>query len=387
MRTRLAWLISLVWLLVATGVVQADDEFAASFRLRGGYDTNPVLVPHGRGAAFATVDGAFAAGRETESFVAGVVGEGSFTQYRGNAFAPAQNYKLRLQVANKGQNDVALSASTAITNFSNYDTRSADLTQRVRAQWTGGPVRPFVSAELRLASLNESNPLLGDFLPAPMRYLRGTVTPGVAYRLGKFEAGVSFALSQTKYEEEFDLFGFRRDSRRTQPFVFARYEDTDLEISGAVSLLRGRSEDIDFTDVRAPLFEFALTYNFNPWTIELAAARTAEDTTFPVSPVTINTTLFARLTRHLDDKTRVAAFGRYFERDYWDTPFESSVRAVGFEFVRVLADDFLLGVELAYAHSTLISGGEAEAAIASVGLMRRFGGDPKRLRAGANPAR
>lgn len=228
-----------------------------------------------------------------------MVGEASVTRYRDEAFEPVQNYKALLKFANKDQNGISLISTTAFSQLSNYDTRSDDMTHRTRVQWVGGALRPFVSGELRVAALNESNPLLDDFLPEPMRYLRGTLTPGIAYRKGRFEIGTSAALAKTRYEDELDL------------------------------------------------------------------------------PVTINTTWFAKLSHQIDDKTKVAAFARQFERDYWDTPFVSSVRLAGIEVTRALDDDFIIGVELAYAHSTLISGEESHGAVATLGVMRRFGGNRK----------
>jgi hypothetical protein len=387
-----AWLVGFFALgalssVALPGIARAEEEFVASFRLRGGYDSNPLLAPNGTGSALATTEAAFAAGREQDGWIVGAVGEGAYTHYRDERITPVQNAKLLLRLQNKDEEKFSLIATAALSHLENYDTQSASLTNRVRAQWTGGVLRPFVSTELRFASLNESNILFGDFLPEPMRYLRGTITTGAAYVKDKVELGVSVALSRTHYDDEFDIFGFRRDNDRIQPFVFARYAAGNLELSGAVSYLTAYSQDIDFSDVRQTLFELALTYSLPKWTFELSALRTAEDTTFPISPLTINTTFFGKISHSLEDDAAIGVFARHSVRQYWDTPFSSTLQLTGVEFTRPLGANYIFGIELAYAHSILLNGEKADGAIGIVGITRRFGGDPQKLRAGKNPAR
>ncbi len=388
-----AWLSALLLFasfgfLASPAVVRAEEAFVASLRLRGGYDSNPLLAPNGKGSRFATVEGAFAAGRELDGLIVGAIGEGAYTHYRDETVTPVQNFKFHLRLQNKDDEKLSLVATTTFSQFENYDTKSANLVSRARAQWTGGAVRPFVSTELRLASLNESNILFGDFLPEPMRHLRGTITSGVAYVKDKFEAGASVALSRTRFEEEPDILGFRRNNDRIQPFLFARYAPDNLELSASLSHLTAYSQDADFTDVRQALFEVSLTYNLEKWTLELSGLRTAEDTTFPISPVTINTTFFGKLSRALEEnQAAIAVFARHSDRKYWDTPFSSNLNLAGVEFTRALAEDYIFGIELAYAQSTLINGDKADGAVATIGVTRRFGGEPKKLRAGHNPAR
>jgi hypothetical protein len=356
----------------------AADEFAASFRLRGGYDSNPLLAPRGKGSPLIAWEAAAAYGRDHGEWITGVTGEASLTRYRDEGFEPVQAYRLRLRLANKSQNDVSVDATTTLAHASNYDTKSDLANQRLHLQWVGREVRPFVAGDLRFASLNEANVLLGYFLPEPMRYLRGTITPGVAYVKDGAEAGVSLALSRTKYENEFDLFGFRRDNDRLQPALYAKYTAENLALSGAVSLLRQYSQDEFFTDVNTVLFEFSLAVRKDGWSGEVALARTAEDTTFPVSPVTINTNFQARVTRDLNDRTSAGLFGRVLHRKYWDSPFYSRTRVVGLEITRELLEDVRIAGELGFAKSLLISGAEADGVIATIALTKRFGEPAKK---------
>ncbi len=351
---------------------EAADEFAASFRLRGGYDSNPLLAPGGKGSALIAWDAGFAYGRATGAWIAGATGEASLTRYQKQEFEPAQNYRLRLRLANTSGSDISLDATTTLVHASNYDTRSEIVNQRVHLQRGGGDLRPFVAGDLRHASLNELNILLGDFLPEPMRYMRGTITPGIAYVQGRSETGLSAAFSKTKYEEALDLFGFRRDNGRVQPSVYAKYADDALSFSAVLSFVRIRSQEEFFTDVNAMLFDVSLAAKFDVWSIEASFVRTAEDTTFPVSPVTINTALQAKLSRDLNRKTTAAIFGRMLQRKYWDTPLSSRTRVVGIEVSREVFDDVRIAGEIGFAHSTLISGAEAEGVTAMLALTRRF---------------
>jgi len=366
------WLCIFCSLLCAVPAFAAE-EFAASFRLRGGYDSNPLLAPGGKGSALIAWEAGFAYGRDLGEWIAGATGEASLTRYQSQEFEPVQSYRLRLRLANRERGDVALDATTTFAHSSNYDTRSEFVNQRVHLQRANGGLRPFVAGDLRLASLNELNVLLGDFLPAPMRYLRGTITPGVAYVKDKSEAGISIAFSKTKYEDAFDLFGFRRDNDRVQTAAYAKYAGDELLLSGTLSFLRIPSQEEFFTDVNAMLFDVSFAAKLDRWNAEVSFARTAEDTTFPVSPVTINTALQAKVSRDLNGKTAAGVFGRMLQRKYWDTPLFSRTCAAGLEVSYEVFEDVRIAGEFAFTRSLLISGGEAEGVIATLALTKRFG--------------
>jgi len=365
------------WLCVASVLLfavpaNAADEFAASFRLRGGYDSNSLLAPSGKGSALIAWEAGLAYGREQAGWIAGVTAEASLTRYQKQEFEPVQNYRLRLRVANDSLHGVSLDATTTLAHVSGYYTRSEIFNQRVHLQPAAGELRPFVAGDLRAGSLNELNVLLGEFLPAPMRYLRGTLTPGIVYAKDKREAGASVALSRTRYQEEPDLFGFRRDNDRVQPSLYTKYTGDKLSVSGAISFLRVHSEEEFFSDVNTFLFDFSLAAKSEGWSGNVSLSRTAEDTTFPVSPLTINTTFQAKIARELGNKTSAGIFGRVLQREYWDTPLHARTRIAGIELLYDLADDVRIAGELGYAQSLLISGAEAEGVIATLALTKRF---------------
>ncbi len=372
-----AWTSFLVAVLIASPAI-AEEEFAASFRLRGGYDSNPLLAPRGHGSPLAALDVAAAYGKDNGAWITGASAEASGVRYRETGFDPLQNYRLRLRFANKGQNDLSFDATTTLVHFSSYDTQSAGANQRVHLQWIGGAWRPFVAGDLKVASLNELNVLLGDFLPEPLRYLRGTITPGVAYVKDKAEIGVSLAVSKTKYESEFDLFGFRRDNDRVQPAIYAKFNGENFSFAGAVSYFRAASRDADFSDVKAILFEASVAASWDKWSGEAALARSAEDTSFPISPVTINTAAHAKLIREIGGKTAAGIFARMLSREYWDSPFYSRTRTAGIEVRRDFDNDISLAGEVGFSKSLLISGAEAEGVVATLALTRRFGPQPKK---------
>ena len=364
----------------------AAEEFAASFRLRGGYDSNPLLAPGGKGSALIAWEAGVAYGRDHGDWITGATGEASLTRYQKQEFEPVQSYRLRLRLVNKNRSDIAIDATTTLARASNYDMRSEFVNQRVHLQRADGDLLPFVAGDLRLASLNELNILLGDFLPQPMRYLRGTITPGIAYVKDKSEAGISIAFSKTKYDEALDVFGFRRDNDRLQTAAYAKYGGDDLALSGALSFLRIPSQDEFFTDVNAMLFDVSFAAKLESWNAEVSFARTAEDTTFPVSPVTINTALQAKISRDLNGKTTAGIFGRMLQRKYWDAPLFSRTRVAGIEVSHEVFEDVRIAGEFAFARSLLISGAEAEGVIATLALTKRFGEGGKKKEIGAGGA-
>ena len=91
-----AWL-CVLWFVSGLLPAMAAEEFAASFRLRGGYDSNPLLVPNGKGSALAAWEAAAVYGHDNGEWVTGATGEAALTRYREREFEPIQNYRLRLR--------------------------------------------------------------------------------------------------------------------------------------------------------------------------------------------------------------------------------------------------------------------------------------------------
>lgn len=371
-------------------IAVAEEEFLASVRLRGGYDTNPTLNLGGAGAtAFAGVDVAFVHAKANDKFTAGLVGEATTTQYRNEEVAPLQRYRLALNLANKEQDGISIRTDTTALAFLSYDTQLYDFEHRLRVRKTDTAFQPFLRTELKAASLNEKNVILSEFLPEPYRFLRGTIIPGLSWKREKFEVGASVSLSATRYEDKLDFFGFRRDNERIQPFAFMEYAEEKLSLFAAMSKLYGDWHDVDFTDVVKTLFHLSLEWRFEKCVLELLAMRVAADTTFPLSPVSIDTSYSAKLSRAMDDKTIAAVFVRQYGREFLDSPFRSRTDTAGFEIARELGDETSLAFEIAQSRATPIVGPAVSGTVGFVSLTKRTAADPeKKLRAGrAIPAR
>src|SRR5690606_2783414 len=126
---------------------------------------------------------------------AGLVGEIERTEYADPHLAPSERYRLSLEAETTAFADWTLRSSSSIRVVRSATLRAFDAAQGVRAQWTGGALRPFVSAEARYVSLNETNAILIDFLPTDLRYGRVTLIPGATMKLGNAEFGASVNLS------------------------------------------------------------------------------------------------------------------------------------------------------------------------------------------------
>lgn len=356
----------------------AEEVFVSSMRLRGGYDSNPLLVPNGKGAAFATLEGAFAAGRQHDGWVSGVTGEFSATKFSEAEFRAFQNHRFRLRLSNDNIENVSFDSTALFAAASTYDTRAAQVAQRTHLQYAKGNIRPFAAMDLRLISLNELNPLLGGFLPEPMKFLRGTIGAGVTFVDGKNEISASVVIGRSKYEGSADLFGFRRDNNRVQPTLSVKSEQGDLSWRAAVSYFRAISEDPFFTDVEHFLFDVGGTAKFGDVSADLSFAQTAEETTFPVSPMTINRLFQAKLSWTPDDKAAFGIFTRQLRRDYWDAPLYSRVRSFGIEAIYNMNADVALSGEMAFTRALLLSGNEADGVAATISLTKRFGEPAKK---------
>ncbi len=362
-----------LWAFAAPPPAHAEDEQLASFRLRGGYDSNPTMLLEARGATFAGVDAVAAVARSVGDVAAGLTAEASHTRYEDPGIDPLERYQLRGSVELSDFGGFTIRSSGLVSYFANYETRAFDAEQSVRVQYMDGPVRPFVSASLRYSSLNETNAILGEFLPDPQSFLRGSLIPGIAVRNGPFEVGASLNLSATRYTQRFDLFGFRRDNERIQPFVFASYEGERFSLFGSLSQLYGDWHEVDFSDVRRTMFELTASYRGDDFDAEFSAIRFATDTTFPISPISVDTELSARLTRRIDDVSRVSLFGRRLDREFLDSPFRSRQYVFGIEASRDFAEDYTLSAELSRVRMEPMVGEPIHALIASVSLARRFG--------------
>jgi hypothetical protein len=361
----------------------AEDDFTASFRLRGGFDSNPQFsTGQGSGSAFIGADTALAAGTKTDGYTLGVAAEANTTHYAQPLLTPSRGGKVILR-GSIGDEDLKLDFTSTIADTSTYNLRSTDLIQTARAEARYGPIKLFATAEGGRSSLNQTNAIFQDFLPDPQQYLRGTLIPGVSLVSGKSELGASVNLSWRRYLQEFDVFGYRRDNERVQPFLFAKYAGDAVSAFVSVSQLRGTWHDPDFTNVDRTLFDASLTWHAAPFRIDLIAWRRASETTFPISPITIDTAYSAKVSWNVEPKVMLAASIGYAASDYLDSPFRARTLTCGVGATRDIGDDLTLGIEVAYAKGSLISGDDTNALVVTSSITKRFSARPPQLEKGS----
>jgi hypothetical protein len=369
-RLQIFWLASCIGLVGSAAA--ADDDFTASFRLRGGFDSNPQFsAGHVSGSAFIATDTVLAAGTKADGYTLGVAAEANTTHYAQPLLTPSLGGKVILR-GSLGDDDFKLDSTTTIADISTYNLRSSDLIQSVRAEAKIDSIKLFVTAEGGRSSLNQTNAIFPDFLPDPQQYLRGTLIPGVSLVRGKAELGASVNLSVRRYLQEFDVFGYRRDNERVQPFVFAKYNDDAVTAFVSVSQLHGTWHDPDFTNVDRLLFDASLSWRVTPFRVDLAAWRRASETTFPISPITIDTAYSAKLSWQVEPKVTLAASIAYAASDYLDSPFHARTLTCAVGATRDIGDDLTLGIDAAYAKGSLISGDGTQAFVITSSITKRF---------------
>jgi len=358
--------------LVAS-TAHAEDDFVASLRLRGGFDTNPQFS-NGTGiggSGFIGTDTALAAGTREKDYSYGVAAEASTTQYANPLAVPALTGKVILR-GTYGGDDANIAATTTVADTNTYNLRSSDLVQSLKGEAKFGAIKVFTTVEGARSSLNQTNAIFQDFLPNPQVYLRGTLIPGIAYVRDKFEIGASVNLSVRRYQKELDDFGYRRDNERVQPFLFAKYQDKDITVFGSISQLYGAFHDVDFTNVNTTLFDANLSWRIAPFTIDLAAYRRASETTFPISPITIDTAYTAKASWLVEPKLTLTAAVGYATTDYLDSRFSAQTLTYGIGASHDLGNGYAIGLDLTRAQGTLISGEKANAIVISSSLTKKF---------------
>ena len=375
-------------MMAAFHPARAEDEFAASLRLRGGYDSNPQFANGSGigGSAFIGTDASMAAAHKDGDTSLGIAAEASQTQYANPQATPALSGKAIIR-GMLGSDDLNVSSVTTVSDVSTYNLRSSDLIQSVKGEAKAGSFKLFATVEGARSSLNQTNAIFQDFLPEAQQYLRGTFIPGVAYVRGKFEMGTSVNLSMRRYAQEFDVFGYRRDNERIQPFVFAKYTDKDFNVTGSLSQLRGTWHDPDFSNVKALLYEGHLHWRRDAWTVDLTAWKRANETTFPISPITIDAAYTGKLSWVASTELTLSAAAGYATTRYLDSPFDAQTATVAFGGSYDLGNDYALGIDLTYARGVLISGDKANAVILSSSITKRFSPFAKTVDKEKNPNR
>jgi hypothetical protein len=373
MSMRFAGVVLGLGLCVATPAIgSAEENFVASLKLRGGYDTNPEFSVHGiGGSAFISSETAMIAGQTGDKYTLGFVGEASSTLYSNPLATPALSGKAILR-GSIGDDQANLTSTTTLSDVRTYNLRSSDMIQSLKGEVRVGALKLFATGEVGRSSLNQTNVIFQDFLPSPQQYWRATVIPGVSVVGDKMEVGVSANYSVRRYLEEFDDFGYRRNNERLQPFLFARYTSKDLTAFAAISRLYGTWHDPDFTNVKRNMFEANVTWRPAPFTLEASAVRRAGETTFPISPITIDSIYSLRGTWQAYDKLKLLASAGYVTSEYLDSIYSSETATFSGGVQYDLGNDLTLGADVTYATGKLLSGIHADALIFGTSISKRF---------------
>jgi predicted porin len=221
--------------------------------------------------------------------------------------------------------------------------------------------------------LNETNIIYADFLPEPEKFVRGTIIPGFAIVHSKtFEFGVSASISVTRYMNDADPFGLDRDNTRIQPFLFATYKDDTLDVSASVSRFDGWWDDAEIGNVQQTLYDVSLARTFGDFKLDLAARRTAEDTTFPFVPVTLVTSAGVGLSYKFTPQLTLHTSAKSSRTEYPGVDLASKTTAFGGGASYDFGKDWTLGLDAAYQRGTLIDGEPMTGAMVSFSLARKF---------------
>lgn len=371
-----AWLAGIV--LAASGAHAGETAIAGSWELRGGYDSNPPLALGAAGTVTAGYSGSVALAHRGEGYVAGATLEAGATHYLRGTLDASRTQKAELSFATTDEGRALVEARAGIENTRTYDTIFREAVTSLKVKSRNPLVRPFVTAELAVFELNESNVLVGDFLPRAQVALRGTLIPGIERQHGAATIGVSVSLTVIRYRDPVDLFGFARDNERVQPFFYVEAARGGWQIFGAVSILYGDWHEPFFTDLAEFMFEAQASYEGEGWRASLDASRRAVETTFPVSPVTIDTSVTASVSRDAGAHWRLGLTGSYHQTRYPDSPFRTRTVSLALDASREIRDDVVLGLKVGAARSWPWSGGVADGVFSQVSVSRAFAERPLR---------
>jgi hypothetical protein len=317
----------------------AIEISTATIGLRGGFDANPGNVVGGRGSPVLT---SFA----TWDYIKGTLQDGYGvnlvlieTQYDPRELAAGRAHSLALKHGFSFGDGGSVQSTLTAGDEQSWSRRRSSLAWRERLDYRLGGFRVFANGEARITALNERNVFnLGDFLPRDENFTTLSLTPGIAYRLGASEIGLSFTASRTHFIDGMDYLGFRRDHDRFQPNLFFSAAFSDITLEGSLSPFRAEFPDKEFDTVERLLYTAKLRLPYRMVTLELASGRTVEDTTLPFSVINVVTAHEAKLSARIDEKHALSLIGRWKIDDYVGLDAKSSLRSVGVDYQYALGD-------------------------------------------------
>jgi hypothetical protein len=310
-----------------------SEVSALTLGLRGGYDSNPTDGPVARGSAFSTAILSY-------QYVNGSAQDGislrldaSDTVFDPRVAAPNLSHAASFNAATLLGEGVVLRGTLSASNEQTWSRRRNAASARLRLDYQAGDVRLFGSIEAGLSALNERNYFAyGAFLPRDENAGTLTVLPGIGYQTGFGEVGMSLTAANVAYLEDYDYLGFKRDHHRLQPNLFYTGTVRGVTLEASLSRLDAVFPDKDFDDLSRLLFTAKLKLPFEPFVLEVASSRTAQETTLPFSAINIADLHEAKLSWKLGAHSVLALFGRVKSDEYVGLGARSTLRAVGLEY-------------------------------------------------------
>jgi hypothetical protein len=352
----------------------------ATLGLRGGYDANPTNLNGGEGSGFITQSATwdYLRGSDKEGYAISIVTAN--TVYESRFLSPATSTGVSFRHAMTFGGNVRLQSSVATAAESTFSRRLVSVLWRERLDYETGPLRLFGSLDMRFASLNERNIFaLGNFLPDAENFVTVTAMPGVAYRQGWGEVGVSAQASRTTFRFQTDYLGLRRDNDRFHANLFASADIGGIRLEGSLSVAHARFRTRDFDDITRLLYTARATIPleriglpFRSLSLALSSARTLEDTSLPFSVYNLQTLSDARLSATLDGTNTVAVVARHKRDDYLGLGVGSTLVSAGVEYERSLGDGLAGVAALSWRRVHDTGAAPVSALTVQVGLTKRI---------------
>lgn len=307
--------------------------------LRGGFDSSPTNSKGEKGSPTLT-------GFASWNYLRGTAQDGYGldlllidTQYDPRQLAASRQHTLTLKHATGIGENLSLQSSLTLENEQSWSRRRSSLTWRERLNLSLGSFRLFANAEARLAALNERNVFVdGDFLPQDENLATLGITPGIAWRQGETEIGVSFTAARTRFTNGTDYLGMRRDNYRLQPNLFVSTTLKGASFEASLSPLQVIFPDREFENEKRLLYTAKLRIPYEWLTLDLSSGRTVEDTTLPFAVINLVTQHEGKLTARFNNTNALSLTVRQKLEDYLGLDATTRTSSIGLDYQRGLGN-------------------------------------------------
>ena len=359
---------------VAAGEDAAETLVStAMVGLRGGFDSSPTNSKGEKGSPTLT-------GFVSWNYLRGTLQDGYGldlllvdTQYDPRQLAASRQHTLTLKHATGIGDKLTLQSSLAVENEQSWSRRRSSLAWRERLNLSLGSFRIFANAEARLSALNERNVFAhGDFLPQDENLATLGITPGIAWRQGDTEIGVSFMASRTRFTNGTDYLGLRRDNYRLQPNLFVSTMLKGASFEASLSPLQIIFPDKEFENEKTLLYTAKLRIPYEWLTLDLSSGRTVEDTTLPFAVINLVTQHEGKLTARFNETNALSLTVRQKLEDYLGLDAKTRTSSIGLDYARGLGNGMTATASAAW-RKTKDTGLEAVPAfVVQLGLQKQL---------------